>query len=141
MSGGTDIAGSCKSDNHSIRILPKILPQRQPRRVHADDKLVVGGTPLLPVYCGEMQVKALGMAVNIFDSERSEHVSIEGQERPGELVCTKPFPSQPLRFVGRDGSRKYHDAYFGRYGVGVWCQGDYVQRFSDTGGFVFLGRS
>lgn len=120
-----------------------------PRYSHRDSpeefmlmiKLVVGGTPLLPVYCGEMQVKALGMAVNIFDSERSERVSIEGQERPGELVCTKPFPSQPLRFVGRDGSRKYHDAYFGRYGVGVWCQGDYVQRFSDTGGFVFLGRS
>ncbi|EON98395.1 putative acetoacetyl- synthetase protein [Phaeoacremonium minimum UCRPA7] len=102
---------------------------------------VVGGTPLLPVYCGEIQAKALGMAVDVFDSEKNGPVSIEREGRPGELVCTKPFPSQPLKFYGRDGLKKYRESYFDRYGTAVWRQGDYVRRVVDTGGFVFLGRS
>ena len=77
----------------------------------------------------------------MFDCEQKEPVSIESKGHPGELVCTKPFPSQPLGFYGKDGFKKYYDSYFERYGTSVWRQGDYVQRTSDTGGFVFLGRS
>ncbi|EFX06638.1 acetoacetyl-synthase [Grosmannia clavigera kw1407] len=112
MSGGTDIAGC-----------------------------FVAGTPLLPVYRGEIQAKALGMAVDIFDSAQTEHVSVEATGNPGELVCTKPFPSQPVTFHGAGGQDLYKSSYFERFGVGVWCQGDFVQRIKATGGLLMLGRS
>lgn len=101
----------------------------------------MGGTPLLPVYSGEIQCKALGMAVDIYDSSREEGVSVEGSGSPGELVCARPFPSQPLAFIGREGAVKYKSSYFDRFGPHIWCQGDYVQRLPDTGGIVILGRS
>lgn len=101
----------------------------------------MGGTPLLPVYAGEIQVKALGMAVDILDAGKQEPVSIEHSGFVGELVCTKPFPSQPLRFHGQGGLKKYESSYFARFGPKVWCQGDLVQRFVDTGGVAMLGRS
>ncbi|PNP74974.1 hypothetical protein FNYG_11698 [Fusarium nygamai] len=112
MSGGTDIAGS-----------------------------FVGGTPLLPVFAGEIQWKALGMAVDIYDSESIEAVSVEKSGAAGELVCTQPFPSQPLQFHGPGGLEKYRSSYFHRFGPGVWCQGDFIQRLTDTGGLLMLGRS
>ncbi|KAH6871223.1 acetoacetyl-synthase [Thelonectria olida] len=112
MSGGTDIAGC-----------------------------FVGGTSILPVYAGEIQVKALGMAVEIVDSIPERPVSIEASGEAGELVCTKPFPSEPLQFYGEDGETKYKTSYFERFGTGVWCQGDLIQRLKDTGGLVILGRS
>ncbi|KAL5605878.1 hypothetical protein FOVSG1_006025 [Fusarium oxysporum f. sp. vasinfectum] len=112
MSGGTDIAGC-----------------------------FVCGTPMLPVYAGEIQCKALGMAVDIYDSGTDEHVSVEELGAPGELVCAKPFPSQPLAFLGKDGYKQYKASYFERYGPSVWCQGDFVQRSPATGGIFMLGRS
>ncbi|PTD02514.1 hypothetical protein HYE67_002964 [Fusarium culmorum] len=112
MSGGTDIAGS-----------------------------FVGGTPLLPVFAGEIQCKALGMAVDIYDPERVEGVSVEKSGAAGELVCTQPFPSQPYEFHGPGGLEKYRSSYFERFGTKVWCQGDFIQRLTDTGGLLILGRS
>ncbi|KAM0187492.1 hypothetical protein ACHAPI_011127 [Fusarium lateritium] len=112
MSGGTDIAGC-----------------------------FVGGTPLLPVLAGEIQCKALGMAVDIFDTQTDESVSVENSGIPGELVCTQPFPSQPVTFLGEGGLDKYKLSYFERYGNGIWHQGDFVQQFPDTKGLVMLGRS
>ncbi|KAF2020077.1 acetoacetyl-synthase [Aaosphaeria arxii CBS 175.79] len=112
MSGGTDIAGS-----------------------------FVGGTPLLPVYPGEIQAKVLGMAVEIFDPTQRGPVSVEASGGVGELVCTRPFPSQPLRFHGQGGANKYESSYFAQYGPKVWCQGDLIRRFADTGGLAILGRS
>ncbi|KAF5674590.1 acetoacetate ligase [Fusarium denticulatum] len=112
MSGGTDIAGC-----------------------------FVCGSPMLPVYAGEIQCKALGMAVDIYDSGTDEHVSVEQSGAPGELVCTKPFPSQPLAFLGKSGTNQYKASYFERYGPTVWCQGDFVQRSPVTGGIIMLGRS
>lgn len=95
----------------------------------------------MPVYRGEIQAKALGMAVDIFDIAQAEHVSVEQTEEPGELVCTKPFPSQPIAFHGTGGQDLYKSSYFERFGVGVWCQGDFVQRVGATGGLLILGRS
>ncbi|EXM13442.1 acetoacetate-CoA ligase [Fusarium oxysporum f. sp. vasinfectum 25433] len=112
MSGGTDIAGS-----------------------------FVGGTPLLPVFAGEIQCKALGMAVDIYDPERAEGVSVEKSGAAGELVCTQPFPSQPHEFHGPGGLEKYRSSYFERFGPKGWCQGDFIQRLTDTGGLLMLGRS
>ncbi|KAM6517587.1 hypothetical protein FSOLCH5_008551 [Fusarium solani] len=112
MSGGTDIAGC-----------------------------FVGGTPLLPVYPGEIQCKALGMSVDVYDSAAARPTSVEDSGSPGELVCTKPFPSQPLGFGGEGGREKYESSYFSRFGPRVWCQGDFVQILQDTGGIMMLGRS
>ncbi|KAG9499428.1 hypothetical protein J7337_007884 [Fusarium musae] len=81
------------------------------------------------------------MAVNIYDSGIDEHVSVEQSGAPGELVCTKPFPSQPLAFLGKAGAKQYKASYFERYGPSVWCQGDFVQRSPATGGITMLGRS
>lgn len=51
-------------------------------------------SPLSPVYEGEIQVRGLGMAVEAFDHEGKPVAAGE----PGDLVCTKPFPSQPVGF-------------------------------------------
>lgn len=93
------------------------------------------------MYAGEIQCKTLGMAVDIYDAAASRPTSVESSGSPGELVCTKPFPSQPLAFVGDGGSEKYRASYFARFGPGVWCQGDFVQHLQDTNGILMLGRS
>jgi acetoacetyl-CoA synthetase len=92
------------------------------------------GNPLLPVHRGELQCAGLGMAVEIFDP----------QGRPlatgrGELVCTRPFPSQPVGFWGDPDGEKYRRAYFARF-PGVWAHGDYAER-TPSGGFIIHGRS
>ncbi len=58
---------------------------------------------------------------------------------PGELVCTAPFPSMPIRFWGPDGDALYRSAYY-QQNPGVWTHGDYAMTTAD-GGFVILGRS
>ncbi|KAJ3993507.1 acetoacetyl-CoA synthetase [Lentinula boryana] len=98
----------------------------------------VGGVPSLPVYVGEIQHKALGMAVEVFD-ENGKNIEHTGQA--GELVCTKPHPSLPVMFWGDtpDG-KKLHDTYFNFY-PGVWKQGDFMVVNPKTKGIMILGRS
>lgn len=50
-------------------------------------------SPLSPVYAGEIQVIALGLAVEAWGPS-GEDLGDSGE--PGELVCVKPFPSQPV---------------------------------------------
>jgi acetoacetyl-CoA synthetase len=104
--------------------------------------LVVSGDPTIPVYAGEIQAPALGMAVDVYDAAASTGRSIRRTGHPGELVCTQPFPSQPVMFWG-DGpaAKRYRASYFERFGDGVWCQGDFLARNPSTGGYVMLGRS
>src|SRR5689334_12438576 len=92
------------------------------------------GSPLLPVYRGEIQCRGLGLAVAVFD-ERGHPVVGE----KGELVCTAPFPSMPVAFWNDPDGRKYHEAYFARF-AGVWCHGDYME-LTDRGTCVLYGRS
>jgi len=94
----------------------------------------VGGAPALPVYPGEIQAPGLGMAVDIWDDERS---SVTGEK--GELVCTRPFPSCPLGFWDDASGEKFMSAYFSRF-EGVWAQGDYGER-TESGGYIIHGRS
>jgi len=61
-------------------------------------------------------------------------------DAPGDLVCMKPFPSQPLTFFGPGGDAKYRTAYFERF-PGLWHHGDFVRIDPATGGLVMLGRS
>ncbi|MEM8489520.1 MAG: acetoacetate--CoA ligase [Pseudomonadota bacterium] len=94
----------------------------------------VVGCPLLPVYAGEIQTRALGMAVEAFDATG---VPVVGGE--GELVCRKPFPSMPLYFVNDDDHARYRAAYFEDI-PGVWRHGDYFE-LNERGGCYIYGRS
>ncbi|MGD0488269.1 MAG: acetoacetate--CoA ligase [Syntrophorhabdales bacterium] len=93
------------------------------------------GTPILPVYAGELQGPALGMKVKAYD-EKGNPV----YDRQGELVCEAPAPSMPLFFLNDEGFSRYKDAYFTVY-PNIWRHGDYVTFYSDTGGVTFFGRS
>lgn len=68
--------------------------------------------PLLPVRAGEIQCAGLGMAIEVVDSASPEDDPrpVEPPDAPGELVCVKPFPSQPLTFFGEGGDEKYRAA-------------------------------
>jgi len=90
--------------------------------------------PLLPVYCGEIQCRGLGLAVAVFDDDGNSL-----RNRKGELVCTETFPCQPVYFWGDPGGEKYHEAYFARFD-NVWHHGDYVM-LTDHNGIVIYGRS
>ena len=94
----------------------------------------IAGNPILPVYRGELQCAALGMAVDVFDDRGRP---ARGQK--GELVCTAPFPSMPVSFWNDPGDAMYRAAYFERF-PGVWCHGDYVE-MTPSGGFIIHGRS
>ena len=52
----------------------------------------VGGNPNGPVWRGEIQGPMLGMSVDVFSEDGK---SMHGEK--GELVCTRPFPSMPVR--------------------------------------------
>jgi acetoacetyl-CoA synthetase len=92
------------------------------------------GNPMLPVRRGELQCRGLGMAVDVFDSAGNAL-----RNAPGELVCTRPFPSMPVGFWGDvDGSR-FRAAYFERF-PGVWTHGDWTV-LTVAGGLVIVGRS
>ncbi|HYF40167.1 MAG TPA: acetoacetate--CoA ligase, partial [Gemmatimonadales bacterium] len=92
------------------------------------------GNPTAPVWRGELQTRGLGMSVDVFDAEGQ---SI--RDREGELVCTRPFPSMPVRFWGDPDGSKYRGAYFEHYS-GVWRHGDWA-RLTPHDGLVILGRS
>jgi acetoacetyl-CoA synthetase len=94
----------------------------------------VGGNPNGPVWRGEIQARALGMRVEVFDDEGR---SVRGQK--GELVCTMPFPSMPVGFWNDSDGRKYRAAYFETY-PGVWRHGDYVE-ITEHNGIIIYGRS
>ena len=92
------------------------------------------GNPTAPVWRGELQCRALGMQVEVFDEKGR---SVRGQK--GELVCTASFPSMPLGFWNDPDGSRYRAAYFERF-PGVWCHGDYVE-LTEHDGLIIYGRS
>jgi acetoacetyl-CoA synthetase len=95
------------------------------------------GNPTLPVWRGELQCRALGMAVDVFDDDGRPIPAGTGVR--GELVCTAPFPSMPVGFWNDAGGARYRATYFERF-PGVWCHGDYVE-LTEHDGLVIHGRS
>jgi acetoacetyl-CoA synthetase len=95
----------------------------------------VGGDPTGPVWRGEIQARALGMRVEVFDDGGRPLPP----RRKGELVCTMPFPSMPVGFWNDPDGRKYRAAYFETY-PNVWRHGDYVE-LTEHGGVIIYGRS
>ncbi len=104
----------------------------------------VAGCPLLPVYEGELQCRALGCAVEAWD-EQGRSLTDE----VGELVITEPMPSMPLFFWNdRDPAHpedptlpgeRLRESYFSMY-PGIWRHGDWI-RITPRGGAVIYGRS
>ncbi|KAL8710048.1 MAG: hypothetical protein Q9220_005319 [cf. Caloplaca sp. 1 TL-2023] len=94
-------------------------------------------SPLSPVYSGEIQVRGLGMAVEVWDHE-GRNITDSGEA--GDLVCVKSFPCQPVSFWGEDGGEKYRKSYFETF-PGVWHHGDFLRVNPETGGIIMLGRS
>jgi len=93
------------------------------------------GSPIKPVYAGELQSPALGMKVKAYD-ERGKSI----WDQQGELVCEAPAPPMPLYFWNDPNGEKYKSAYF-EYYPNVWRHGDYITMYKDTGGITFYGRS
>lgn len=96
---------------------------------------LAAGSPILPVYAGELQSAALGMKIQAYD-EKGRPVF----DQQGELVCEAPAPSMPLYFWNDPDGSRYHHAYFDVY-PNLWRHGDYVLIHSDTGGITVYGRS
>jgi acetoacetyl-CoA synthetase len=94
----------------------------------------VGGCPLLPVYEGELQCRALGCAVEAWDEQGASVL-----DQVGELVITEPLPSMPLFFWGDTDGARLRESYFSMY-PGVWRHGDWI-RITPRGGAVIYGRS
>jgi acetoacetyl-CoA synthetase len=92
------------------------------------------GDPTAPVWRGEIQAPGLGLAVDVWSQDGRPIV----QEK-GELVCTKPFVSMPVKFWNDPEGRKYHAAYFERF-PDVWCHGDFAE-WTRHGGMIIHGRS
>ena len=90
--------------------------------------------PFDEVISGEIQCRGLGMAVDVFDEEGNSVT-----DTPGELVCTKPFPSMPIMFWNDPDGKKYQEAYFDYY-PNVWRHGDWT-KLTKRGTLVIFGRS
>ena len=96
---------------------------------------LVAGDPTSPVWPGEIQRPALGLDIKVLGGDGTPL----GPGQFGELVCSSPFPSQPLRFWGEGGDERYRAAYYERF-EGRWHQGDYICA-TEHGGYVISGRS
>jgi len=103
----------------------------------------IGACRELPQAPGTMQCRLLGAAVEAFDAAGRPVT-----EEVGELVCTEPLPSMPLRFWNDPEDARYRASYFETYpdnydGSGrgaVWRHGDWLKVHAD-GSCVIYGRS
>jgi acetoacetyl-CoA synthetase len=94
----------------------------------------VGGNPLLPVYSGEMQCRCLGAKVEAYDDAGRPVI-----DEVGELVCTAPMPSMPLRLLNDPDGRRLRESYFDVF-PGIWRHGDWI-KITRRGGAIIYGRS
>ncbi|HEY0607171.1 MAG TPA: acetoacetate--CoA ligase [Herpetosiphonaceae bacterium] len=94
----------------------------------------VTGCPLLPVYRGEIQCRALGADVQSWNEDGQPVI-----DEVGELVLTQPMPSMPLYFWNDPDNQRYRESYFEMF-PGVWRHGDWV-KITSRDSVVIYGRS
>jgi acetoacetyl-CoA synthetase len=94
----------------------------------------VGGVPILPVYEGELQARALGASVESWDPDGHP---LTGEV--GELVITRPMPSMPLYMWNDPDGERYRESYFDTY-PGIWRHGDWIE-ITERGTAIITGRS
>jgi acetoacetyl-CoA synthetase len=149
-------AGLRPRETHDLSALDAILSTGSPLSAHSFDYVYehvkpnvrlssisggtdiiscfAGGNPIGPVWRGELQGRALGMRVEIFDEDGNSILT-----KPGELVCTAPFPSMPVAFWNDPDGANYRAAYFDQY-PNVWRHGDWAEITSHKG-MIIYGRS
>ncbi|HEX2780393.1 MAG TPA: acetoacetate--CoA ligase [Gemmatimonadaceae bacterium] len=149
-------AGLAPAETHDLDELTAILSTGSPLAAHSYDYVqravkpdvrlcsISGGTdivacfalgnPIAPVWRGELQTRGLGMAVEVWDEAGNPVVG-----EPGELVCTRPFPSMPVAFWRDPDGAKYRAAYFDHF-PNVWRHGDWAE-LTAHGGLIIHGRS
>ena len=129
--------GSPLSSDGFAFVYQRIKPEIQLCSISGGTDIVscfVLGCPVLPVFAGEIQTRGLGMKTDILDDNGD---SITGQQ--GELCCTAPFPSMPVKFWNDPDGSKYKSAYFEHF-TGVWRHGDWAT-MTPRGGMIIHGRS
>lgn len=94
----------------------------------------IGGSPILPVYSGELQARALGAAIKSFNEKGEEII-----DEIGELVITESMPSMPIYFWNDENGERYRDSYFDLY-PGIWRHGDFL-KITSRGTAIIYGRS
>ncbi len=94
----------------------------------------VAGVPTLPVFAGEIQARALGVAVEAYDE-----AGVPVVDQVGELVITMPMPAMPVAFWNDPDGSRYRASYFDAY-PGVWRHGDWI-RITPRGSVIIYGRS
>jgi acetoacetyl-CoA synthetase len=95
---------------------------------------LVQGSPMLPVYRGEIAGRCLGVDSAAYD-EAGEPVVGE----LGELVIRQPMPSMPIGLWGDSDGSRFRSSYFDHY-PGVLRFGDWIL-FTERGSCVVTGRS
>ncbi len=93
------------------------------------------GSPLQPVYAGEIAARSFGCAMAAYDAGGREVI-----DEVGELVVTRPMPSMPVGFWNDADGSAYAAAYFATY-PGVWRHGDWCRIVGERGSVVITGRS
>lgn len=94
----------------------------------------IGGNPLLPVYEGEIQCRALGCAMESWNEQGQPRT-----EEVGEMIVTQPMPCMPIGFWNDPDGAKYRSSYFEDFS-GVWRHGDWL-KITARNTLVILGRS
>ena len=95
---------------------------------------MVQGSPMQPVYRGEIAGRCLAVDVAAYDEAAQPVVG-----ELGELVIRQPMPSMPAGFWNDPGDERYRAAYFEHF-PGVWRHGDWIM-FTERGSCVITGRS
>jgi acetoacetyl-CoA synthetase len=95
---------------------------------------IVQGSPIVPVYAGEMSARMLGVDADAFGPDGKPVVG-----ELGELVIKQPMPSMPVAFWNDSDGTRYREAYFEHF-PGVWRFGDWIL-FTERGSSLITGRS
>jgi len=95
---------------------------------------IVQGSPMQPVFAGEIAGRCLGVDTAAFDPDGNAVVGALG-----ELVIRAPMPSMPVGFWDDPGDERYDAAYYEDY-PGVWRHGDWIL-FTERGSCIITGRS
>ena len=92
------------------------------------------GCPVQPVLAGQIQTRGLAMKTDVLD-ESGNSIT----DRQGELCCTAPFPSMPVKFWNDPTGSAYKAAYFEHF-PNIWRHGDWAT-LTQAGGTIIHGRS
>ncbi len=95
----------------------------------------IGGVPTEPVFTGEIQKRALGVALYALDESGTSVI-----DEVGEMVISKAMPSMPVYFWNDPEKKRYLASYFEHYPGGIWRHGDWI-RITPRLGLVVYGRS